>query len=235
MRVLLAFAGALALCPGAQAATYDAFASFNGVQGAGGFRYLEFAGPPGTPPTPLGSNTGCVVTSDFCLQSVGGLPGAYKSLTAFEEGTYSVPNDRLLVHPGPASALGVLFSAPEAGDYDFTATFNVLDDSPTGVFLLSVTNAGGSVATQNLGLINAQNPTITYSGSVGLAQGQFLLMIVNHAGSYSNDSTGFNFTLTRQEAGAVPEPASWAMMILGFGMAGAVARRRAAYLRAAHA
>jgi hypothetical protein len=38
------------------------------------------------------------------------------------------------------------------------------------------------------------------------------------------DSTGF--TATVESTGAVPEPASWAMLIAGFGLTGAAMRRR---------
>jgi len=40
------------------------------------------------------------------------------------------------------------------------------------------------------------------------------------------DVIGDNFTVTRGDAGAVPEPASWAMMIFGLGAVGASLRRR---------
>jgi hypothetical protein len=223
MKTLVVLAGALALASGAQAATYDAFASFNGTQGAGGFNYVKLPSAPGVLPTPLSPSSGCVVTSDFCLQDGPGLPGVYKSLTEFEEGTYTVPDDRLLLHPGVASAVGVFFNAPEAGVYDYAVNFSILDDSPSGVFLIGVTNASGAPVSELLGPLNSQNPTRSRSGSVTLAQGQFLAFIVNNGGSYSNDSTGFNFTLT---SAAVPEPSAWALMILGFGGAGAALRGR---------
>lgn len=37
---------------------------------------------------------------------------------------------------------------------------------------------------------------------------------------------GLSFTVTNLSSGAVPEPASWAMLIAGFGLVGAVMRRR---------
>jgi hypothetical protein len=45
---------------------------------------------------------------------------------------------------------------------------------------------------------------------------------VNRDGAIWNDSTGLAVTVS------VPEPASWALMIGGFGMAGAMLRRRRA-------
>lgn len=224
MKIIAGIVGALALTTAAQGATYDAFSSFNGVQGAGGFIYLKLPLPGGSA-TQLTSSSNCIVTADFCLQDGGSLPGVYKSLTSFSESTYQVPDDRLLVHPGAANPLGVFFVAPTAGDYDFSATFNILDRAPTGVALIGLTNLGGVVSTQLLGVINGQNPFLSRSGNITLAQGDSIGVIIANGGNYSNDSTGVNFTLTRA---SVPEPASWALMILGFGAAGAVLRRRRA-------
>ncbi len=226
MKTLMALAGALVLATGAQAATYDAFDSFNGVQGAGGFYYLRMSAVQGVSPVQLATSGNCVVTSDFCLQDGASLPGAYKSLTGLSEGTYTVPNDRLLVHPGQNVPIGILFVAPEAGVYDFTASFDVLDRSPTGVFITGFSSIGGVVSGAFAGLLNSQTTAFTRTGSFTLAQGDLLGFVINPAGSYSNDSTGVDIRIT-SATGAVPEPATWAMMILGFGMAGGIFRRRA--------
>jgi hypothetical protein len=225
MKFFVALAGALALASAAEAATYDAFASFDGTQGAGGFIYLKVGAIPGAPASPLTSGSTCVVTSDFCLQDNGGLPGAYKSLTSFSEGTYTVPDDRLLMHPGSANPIAILFAAPKAGEYDYLASFDVLDRSPSGVFVMTLTNAGGTVAATPAGLLNAQNLGFTRSGSITLAKGEIFGFILNNGGNYSNDSTGVSFRLHSAD---VPEPASWALMIAGFGLAGTALRRRVA-------
>lgn len=226
MKSILALAGALALASSAHAATFDAFDSFDGTQGAGGFYYLRMPPPnSGLAPEQLATSGSCVVTSDFCLQDGAGLPGVYKSLTALSELTYQVPNDRLLAHPGAGNPLGILFIAPQAGVYDFTASFDVLDRSPTGVFIAGFTTAGGSLSPIQGGLLNAQNLAFTRTGSLTLAQGEILGFIINNGGNYANDSTGVDIRLT---TAGVPEPATWAMMILGFGAAGSILRRRAA-------
>lgn len=223
MKLLAGLVGALALASTAQAATFDAFDSFDGTQGAGNFSYLRMPAGPGDPAVLLTAPSGnCVVTSDYCLQDGGALPGVYKALTAHAEGTYFVPDDQLLVHPGASNPIGIFFTAPQDGVYDYTVVFNVLDSYPSGVALVGVTNAGGVVGATPLGGLNANVLTLTRTGSVSLTQGQFFGLIVNAAGSYSNDSTGVNFTLT---TGGVPEPAAWALMVLGFGGAGAILRR----------
>ena len=94
------------------------------------------------------------------------------------------------------------------------------------MLLIGVTNSGGATVSEFMGPLNGQNPLFTRSGTVTLEQGQFLAFIVNPGSSYSNDSTGLNFTLT---SSAAPEPATWAMIILGFGVVGARARRKAVH------
>jgi hypothetical protein len=222
-KLFIGGAAALALSTAAQAAKYDAFASFDGTQ-SGVFKYLATPSGPG-PATTLQPHDLCVIPGTTCLELPGGgLPGAYKSTTEFDYLTFTVPDDRLLVHPGPSTNLSVLFVAPQAGSYDFTATFNIVDTSPTGVGIFQFSNAGGTIVSQPVGAIGAQNPYFVKSGSVQLTAGQFLAFGINNLGNYSNDSTGFNFVLT---TGAVPEPAAWAMMLAGFGLLGSTMRRRA--------
>jgi subtilase family serine protease len=56
--------------------------------------------------------------------------------------------------------------------------------------------------------------------TIELAEGDSVRFKLDNA---SNDATSFTFTFT-----AVPEPATWAMMIIGFGAAGSMIRRRRA-------
>lgn len=53
---------------------------------------------------------------------------------------------------------------------------------------------------------------------------------IDWSGLSYTDGTALNldFTFARDGTGAVPEPATWAMMIVGFGLVGAVSRRRRA-------
>ncbi|MEW5685082.1 MAG: PEPxxWA-CTERM sorting domain-containing protein [Pseudomonadota bacterium] len=225
MKFIAVMAGALALASAANAATYDAFDSFDGTQGAGGFTYHILPGPAGGSAEFLTAPgaSGCVVTSAYCLQAGSGLPGVYKSLTGGAEGTYVIPDDRLLVHPGNPNPIAVFFHATTAGDYDFTVSLDILDRSPTGVGIIGVRNIGGVVSSSLLTVLGSGNPSFTSSGSFTLAAGDVFGIVVSPLGSYSNDSTGLDFTVT-QVAG-VPEPATWAMMLLGFGAAGAMVRQ----------
>jgi hypothetical protein len=45
-------------------------------------------------------------------------------------------------------------------------------------------------------------------------------------GGNTNEGTIFSITGSGFDTGAVPEPASWAMLIAGFGLTGAAMRRR---------
>jgi hypothetical protein len=219
---IIALAG-LVLASGAQAATYDAYSSFNGTQGAGHFVYLSLPSGQGGTATPLTENTGCVVPNTICQQLPGvGLPGAYKSTVEFHNGSYTVPDDRLLIHPGTQTAVAAFFIAPHAGTYNYTASFDILDDSPTGVGIFRLTNAGGTPVNNSLAALTQPKQAFGNSGSITLAAGQFLAFGVSNLGNYANDSTGFSFRLTD----GVPEPASWATMIAGFALAGSALRAR---------
>ena len=55
-----------------------------------------------------------------------------------------------------------------------------------------------------------------------LMAGQKAFASVGNGGSYFNDSTAVNVFVS----GAVPEAATWGLMIAGFGMIGYAARRR---------
>lgn len=81
-----------------------------------------------------------------------------------------------------------------------------------GVRPLSLTNASGSRASGNLWLIGAAQANVD-----GIIDAFKL--------------AGF----TASTPGAVPEPATWAMMILGFGMVGGATRRRKRQATPAHA
>ena len=92
-----------------------------------------------------------------------------------------------------------------------------------GRFVFS--NAGGFIADQMTG---SSNTTFTYTPDVTFTDYIRIPGVV--AGSVSgNSSGGFFFgtaRLTVNETLAVPEPATWAVMILGFGAAGVMLRRR---------
>ena len=213
----------------ANAATYDAFTSFDGTQGAGNFYYGE-ANPatPGTSGVFFTANTNCFIDNATCLQRAPNhdVPGFTKGGSpAFQYGSVNVPNDRLLGHPANDDGdTFVAFVAPTAGRYRYTATFNIQDVNPSGVGidLIKTTGGGLPLIFSRIGEIGAQNTTFTTSGQFNLGASEAFGFGLNRAGQYFNDSTGVNFTVSS----FVPEPAQWALLVGGFGLVGATARRR---------
>ena len=216
----LAMMVGLAAAPAA-AVTYDAFASFNGSQGAGGFTYGSYDG---TTFTAFTGDTGCsaLISNVICL---GDLPGAFKSTTgAHQSGSVIVPGDALILHPGPnaGQSAALLFTVPISGIYTYTVRGFVADTNPSGVTIFGI--VPGIQADTALATLNGNNLTYNQSFTNFLNAGLTIGLAVNYDGVYFNDSTGLNFTLTRD---AVPEPATWALMITGFGLVGVGLRRRA--------
>jgi PEP-CTERM motif len=58
-----------------------------------------------------------------------------------------------------------------------------------------------------------------FSGNFFAPAGTFIDYGVNNAGNFLNDSVGLSLTFT-----TVPEPASWALMLVGFGALGVALR-----------
>ncbi|HEV2568981.1 PEPxxWA-CTERM sorting domain-containing protein [Sphingomonas sp.] len=223
MRKSIVAAVALLLSSGAQAVTYDAFTSFNGTQGAGGFGWVSAVDQNLTPLT----SVSCVINNTICLglqNGAFGLPGVFKSTGIPSSSHPYQPLDRLLVHPGSASSLIGFFIAPTAGEYSFEATLDALTTS-TSVGIFALTNASGSTNVFASGFLGTPGATRTFSGTFDLDAGEVIGIGVNNAGNFAGDSTGLRFTVT-QNVTAVPEPASWALMIGGFALAGTAARRR---------
>jgi hypothetical protein len=90
------------------------------------------------------------------------------------------------------------------------------------VGVAGLTGLGGVVTVQPLAFLNSGNLSYVRTGTITLAKDDVFGVIINPAGSYSNDSTGLDFTVSNA---GVPEPAAWALMILGFAGAGGMLRR----------
>lgn len=113
-------------------------------------------------------------------------------------------------------AFAVLF----AGGTSYFGFQEFFADSPNAVTTLDFFNATG-------GLI--QRVTVGTSGTFGFSREGGVADIAG-VSVFTGDAGGLgydNLLYDGQAAGGgVPEPASWAMMILGFGLAGAAVRRR---------
>ena len=140
--------------------------------------------------------------------------------------TVLIPTGVVWMHPGTSSDAIVQWTAPVAGEYHFSGSFELLDNNPSGIIGEVYANSSQLVSDtltnpgSNLGL-QTPGQSAAFSGNVFLNAGGTLSFAVNNDGSVFNDSTGLTATIT-----AVPEPSTWAMLILGFAGIGFMAYRR---------
>jgi hypothetical protein len=210
----------------AAAASFDAYDSFNGVNGNGGFIYGYTAGTTtgvtfDTSATggacPLGQGNGT------CLYSggLGNIPFAQKG------GSFPTVADagaRLVLHPGDADDQSVFagFVAQTAGTYSYNISLESIGRDTTNGVGYTFFRFDGTPNAGTRGVLPTFGSATTLSGKVSLGAGDIFGVIVDRNGNYGGDSTALSFSA------AVPEPATWGMMLVGFGMVGAVLRRRTA-------
>ena len=220
----------LAATPTIAATVYDAVADFSFTQSTGVngvWSYGYFNGSAFVPYNVITQFTpgGYSWTSSTWVSSGGPAVVGNESPGTLSYATVTHGNDVLNVHPGGSLAAGtggtdydsiVRFTAPVTSTYSYSGFFRLLDRSPTGVNV----SVGSGSATLLTGPLGTQSG---FSGQVALSAGDTFDFRVNRAANYFNDSTGLSASIT-----AVPEPATWAMMIIGFGAAGSMIRRRKA-------
>jgi hypothetical protein len=159
-------------------------------------------------------------TAGGCLGSattscLTGGPSAY--LGAYFDSVDGVANTAFLhaadvtLHPGAnGEQAAVAFIAPTAGSYRFTGFFRGVD-APNGNGVTFATPGGAGVM--------APGGTQSFDLTTVLGAGQKAFFSVGNNGSYAYDTTGLNLS-----AAAVPEPATWAMMITGLALIGGAVR-----------
>ncbi|PZQ55997.1 MAG: hypothetical protein DI570_21400 [Phenylobacterium zucineum] len=158
-----------------------------------------------------------------CATVNGGLPGIFKPVGDYDvAGTAFFEAGELNLHPGGNSEVVVVqFIAPIAGFYNFAGAFSYNDILPTGVDVAAYLGGASQIA----------NAIGDFDFNATLTAGQKVNFAVGAAGNWTFDSTGFELVITGPDrTGAVPEPSAWAMMILGFGAAGTLLRRRRSLL-----
>ncbi|MDZ4370585.1 MAG: PEPxxWA-CTERM sorting domain-containing protein [Phenylobacterium sp.] len=219
---LLASTGAPALA----ATTYVAFDDFQVVGGViqtGAFTVGSSVGAFTGAITPFTTaQVSCGDGAIFCLRT------GDSSIAKAYAGTYDPANSvffrdgYLNLHPNPGMDTIVQFIAPTAGTYSFEGRFAIHDSFPTGVGIAAYVGSAPQF-TSTLG--SGESP---FDFDVTLAAGGTVSFGLSAAGSHLFDSTGFKLTVTELDppTGAIPEPATWAMMIMGFAGAGAALRRR---------
>ena len=205
-----------------QAQTYDAVAQFSTASNPNGVWAYGYGSSPEsfTAFTMANSNFGSPSWNLSGLPLIG---------NAYTGGTVAVPITDLWFHPGDADNLSAImtFTAPQTASYAFDVFFERADVTE---------NAGDGVLVslfQNTQLLSQSVLGTTYlngfsgAGALSLAQGDTLSFVVARRGDYTYDSTGVRATVSTAAVTApVPEPATWAMMIAGFGAVGFAMRRR---------
>jgi hypothetical protein len=140
----------------------------------------------------------------------------------------------VLVHgPNDGSAVYVNWTAPSDGVIDLTSSLwyahSIVSRSQDIVVTLDGNVLGNATVTNGIGrssagAVNASGLSVSAGDMLSFA---FSKSAGQQFGSLSGISAVVDFTAkVTPPAGAVPEPASWAMMIGGFALAGSVLRRR---------
>ena len=224
----------------AQASVYNAVTDFSSTSNPNGTWTYGY-GVTGTPGSFTafssesstlypGANVWYTTTPGYNLPIVGKSP---LGTTCCAGGTtVTVPNNVLWMHPGstlnssPSVDSIVEWTAPSTGTYLISGSFEQLDTTGNGDGVKGIVDINGNVVySQTVGPTPAypNEPQHTFSYTSFLTAGETVLFGVNDGGNgnFFYDSTGLQATVS-----SVPEPSTWAMMILGFAGVGFLAYRR---------
>ena len=131
---------------------------------------------------------------------------------------------------GGASSLTLKIAAPYSWEFggNTSLTYTLYDASPAINSFQTYTGATGIYNDLGTGTVYGQATYSSTPGVVSIVLNQAAIDAYNAAGDGAQ-AFAIGGALS---AGAVPEPANWAMLIAGFGLVGAAARRRNAALAA---
>ncbi len=179
----------------------------------------DFAGAPSLP-APVATNGGGAATIDSAGDTLVRMTQSVTWGGNFTSGdallwTNSVGPDITIVFASPVAGAGAQWQANYFGD--FGANLKAYDASDT--LLGTVTRDGFSDSASDgsaifLGVL---------SPSVNIKK---IVLTLDYASSLPEDFAINRLLLTGTPGGVIPEPATWAMLIAGFGLVGLMARRR---------
>ncbi|HEX4180045.1 MAG TPA: PEPxxWA-CTERM sorting domain-containing protein [Caulobacteraceae bacterium] len=208
---------AAAAAGAAQAASYDAVTGFSSPgsiwsYSAAGTALTDLVSPPnGLGNLPFLWNQGAVPYSVTLSQN------ATSSEVDFE--TIRAAPNSLSLDPESLANVAVTFTAPSAGRYTFSSVFTG-DDVGEHTHGVEVDVNGSSAFTDTIASFGA---TASFGEAVTLTKGDTISFLVDGGSldncGFCNLSTGLTATIS-----AVPEPETWAMMLVGFGGMGAAMR-----------
>jgi len=164
-------------------------------------------------------------TSPFVLKST-----ANGSAVSGYSNNDFLAGDVLIHSPNNGSALSITWTAPSAGAIALTSSVwyahSIVTRSDDISAFLNGALLGGATLTN--GIDRAGRITLA-NGSFNVAAGDVLTFdFAKSVGQTYGSLAGIEATIdfTPNAVGGVPEPATWAMMITGFGLVGGMARSR---------
>jgi len=203
-------AGALLLASAAPVAAVTLETAYEAEAGRPGFMFDVVVKSQSLTITNMGVLLRSGASGDFELYTIAGGIGSNGNVSSVWtlHDTFTNVNANGLDSGTPFDITDLSLAANSTIGLYFTATANVV--SPNGS-VVRYTNSS-----TNVGIATDSNADLTILAGRGV--------------EYPFDPRGtgrdFNGFLTYTIGGAVPEPSSWAMLIVGFGMVGVVARRR---------
>lgn len=170
-------------------------------------------------------------SSGFCADYMASQPCSqaadyYQFIAAFPSVLY--------VNPGtPDSANdAIIFTAPTAGHYSLSGLASRGDSGGDGVHIQYYSSADGGSFFDAGVLSGDYGNSMGLEYGVDLQLGDILAIVISSISNNTGDGTFLTATISGPQEqigppqGPVPEPASWGLMLLGFGLVGTAMRQR---------
>lgn len=126
--------------------------------------------------------------------------------------THTFWNDLRFVLNHGATSVTLIDNSGGGSDPNGSFTFDDAASTPS----TAINTAGGLFSPlQSLSAFNGASSAGTWN-----------LSVIDEVGADAGRLTGWTLSLDGYDRGAVPEPATWAMMLAGFGLVGAAMRRK---------